>query len=105
MPPTMPMVSAFSVACSTASCASVVPDRPKAAPAAAASAVSRTAVPVAVSHPKKAEPILMPPYSSFSRATTASRSGATPPVAGSAARSADPPGSRAGGSFSGRVDP
>jgi len=38
-----------------------------AVPAAATKAVNITAVPVAVSHPKKARPTLTPPYSSFSR--------------------------------------
>ena len=47
---------------------------PTAAPAAASRAVSSTAVPVAVSQPKNAEPTLMPPYASFSRATTVWRS-------------------------------
>ena len=48
---------------------------PTAVPAAATSAVSRTAVPVAVSQPKNAAPIWMPPNCSFSRATTLWRVG------------------------------
>ncbi|MCY1549942.1 hypothetical protein D9M68_861480 [compost metagenome] len=57
----------------TASLTSVLVASPTAVPAAATRAVSKTAVPVAASQPKKAEPILIPPNCSFSRATTVSR--------------------------------
>ena len=48
---------------------------PTAAPMSLRSAVTRMTVPAAVSQPKKAEPHSMPPYSSYSRATTACQSG------------------------------
>ena len=46
---------------------------PRPAPAAASSAVSSTAMPVAVSQPKKQAPNFMPPKRSFCRATTSLR--------------------------------
>ena len=48
---------------------------PNATPAAANSAISSTAIPVAVSHPKNADPTLIPPNRSFCRATIVARSG------------------------------
>ena len=75
MPPTRPTVSAVAPTASEASDAVSLPvATPTAAPAAAASAVSITAIPVAVSQPKKADPILTPPCSSRSRPTTSRRS-------------------------------
>src|SRR3954454_8669755 len=74
MPPTRPTVVAFWVAWVAAWPASVPVATPTAVPAAATSAVSRTAVPVAVSQPKNADPTLTPPKASFCRATTARRS-------------------------------
>ena len=68
--PTVPLV----VIWPTASLTSVLFASPTAVPAAATKAVSRTAMPVAASQPKKAEPTLTPPNCSFSRATAVCRS-------------------------------
>src|SRR5829696_2999880 len=73
--PTRPTVAGSLVTSDAASSGVVPVARPTAVPAAATSAVRRMAVPVAVSHPKKAEPTLIPPYCSFSRPTTSRRVG------------------------------
>ena len=57
----MPASPPFRCRRCTASLTSVFVARPTAVPAAATSAVSSTAMPVAASQPKKAEPIWMPP--------------------------------------------
>ena len=65
-----PMFSAAAFAASSAVSGEFMP---RAAPIAAISAVSRTVSPIAVSHPKKAEPNLKPPKRSSSRESTSRR--------------------------------
>src|SRR5450631_3305181 len=79
--PTMPTVLGSLAAWVVALLASVWVATPTAVPAAATKAVSRTAVPVAVSQPKNARPTLTPPNSSFSRLTTSRRLLAGSPAA------------------------
>jgi hypothetical protein len=64
----IPIVSTFGAS------ASLPWARDTAAPPAVTSAVRRTAIPVAASHPKNAEPTLTPPSAWRSRATTVVRS-------------------------------
>jgi hypothetical protein len=85
MMPTRPTVPPFEAAWFTASLTSVLVARPTAVPAAATRAVRSTAMPVAVSQPKNAEPTLMPPNCSFSRATAVCRSVRFGSTAGAAA--------------------
>ena len=59
--PTMPTVAASEEAWSTASLGSVPVPSPTAVPAAANNAVRITAIPMAASQPKKAEPTFTPP--------------------------------------------
>ena len=72
MMPTIPTVW-FEAAWPTAAFTSVFVASPTAVPAAATRAVSSTAMPVAASQPKNAEPTLTPPNASFSRAAAISR--------------------------------
>lgn len=89
MEPMMPTVVALSAAASAAWFGSTWFPRPIAVPVAASSAVRITAVPVAVNHPKNAEPNFIPPNCSFSRASTCSRV-VSPPVTVYAAAPAVP---------------
>ena len=74
MPPTRPMLpGAFAGLGGGLGAVGRPWPRRAAAPAAATSAVSRTAVPVAVSQPKKADPTLTPPKTSRSTARAFSR--------------------------------
>src|SRR5664280_638049 len=72
--PTTPTVFAFWAAWAAAWPTLVLFEMAIAVPAAATMAVSRTAIPVAVSQPYNAEPTLMPPYCAFSAARALCRS-------------------------------
>ena len=69
-PPMRPMVS---IGAAAGSVGSTLVASPRPAPAAASSPVSSTAMPVAVSQPKKQAPNFMPPKRSFCRSTTSLR--------------------------------